>query len=202
MVEQASISKTRRRYQLRVRAEAMERTRQRITDAAIELHGTVGPRATTLSAVAARAGVTRATLYRHFPDEAALFGACSRHWLAGHPRPVAGDWSAIRDSRMRVRVALRALYSYYGTNAGMLGNLHRDASALPEAIARNLASYPRQMLEVLDVGWPGGPSRVRRAAILHAVAFETWRSLRAAGLGDEAAADLMGGLVNDADDRT
>jgi AcrR family transcriptional regulator len=71
MTEQTRLAKERRPYRLRARAEAMDRTRERIVEAAVGLHGSVGPAATTMSAVAERAGVTRATLYRHFPDEEA-----------------------------------------------------------------------------------------------------------------------------------
>src|SRR3954468_6429895 len=71
---------TKRKYELKKRAEEMAETHRRITEAAIELHGTVGPARTTLSAVAQRAGVERRTLYRHFPDEADLFEACSTHY--------------------------------------------------------------------------------------------------------------------------
>jgi AcrR family transcriptional regulator len=196
MDEQARRAKPRGRYRLRARADGMVRTRQRITAAAVELHGSIGPAATTMSAVAERAGVTRATLYRHFPDEATLFAACSREWLAAHPRPDVAAWSAIVEPRRRLQLALHEMYAYYATTEGMLANLLRDSAALPEPITRNLASYPDQMLEVLDVGWPeGGDRRVRRAAITHAVAFETWRSLTRAGLSDREAAELMAGLV-------
>jgi AcrR family transcriptional regulator len=181
----------------------MARTRQRITTAAIGLHGTVGPGATTMSAVAERAGVTRATLYRHFPNEEALFAACSREWLAAHPRPSLDSWAAIADPVTRIQVALRDIYGYYATAEAMLGNLLRDVAALPAPIARNLAAYPGQMLDVLDVGWRGTTGdRIRRAAILHAVAFETWRSLVHEGLSSEEAADLLAGLVVTLDSRT
>src|SRR3954467_12649660 len=76
-----------RKYELKKRAEAMADTRQRITEAALELHGTIGPARTTVSAVAERAGVQRHTLYRHFPTEADLFGACSAHYAAANPLP-------------------------------------------------------------------------------------------------------------------
>src|SRR6187200_1230029 len=93
MVEQPRITKPRRPYRLVARAAEMERTRKRITKAAIELHGTVGPAATTMSAVAQMAGVTRATLYRHFPTEDALLSACSAEWLAANPRPDLARWA-------------------------------------------------------------------------------------------------------------
>ena len=199
MGEQPRLAKPRGRYRLKARADGMVRTRQRITEAAVELHGSIGPAATTMSAVAERAGVTRATLYRHFPDEATLFAACSREWLAAHPRPDVAAWSAIVEPRRRLQLALHEMYAYYAATEGMLANLLRDSAALPEPIARNLASYPGQMLKVLDVGWPtGGDRRVRRAAIVHAVAFETWASLSRAGLSDGEAAELMAALVNEA----
>ena len=89
---------TKRKYELKKRAEQMAETRLRITEAAIELHGTVGPSRTTLSAVAERAGVERRTLYRHFPNEADLFAACSAHYFAANPWPDLDGWRAIRDS--------------------------------------------------------------------------------------------------------
>ena len=78
--------KTKRPYRMRRRARAQEQTRRRITEAAVELHSTLGAAQTSMSAVAERAGVRRSTLYRHFPDEAALFDACSAHWAAARPK--------------------------------------------------------------------------------------------------------------------
>src|SRR5918998_3156234 len=95
-----------RRYELKKRAESMDQTRLRITEAAIELHGSVGPSRTTLSAVAERAGVERRTLYRHFPTEADLFEACSAHYFRANPWPDPAEWRAVRDPRDRLERAL------------------------------------------------------------------------------------------------
>ena len=97
-----------RKYELKKRAEDMAETRRRITEAAIELHGSVGPQRTTLSAVAARAGVERRTLYRHFPTEAELFAACSSHYFAANPWPALDDWRAIRDPHERLEQAAKS----------------------------------------------------------------------------------------------
>ena len=43
-------------------------TRLRIVEAMVELHEEIGPVATTVTAIAERAGVQRLTVYRHFPD--------------------------------------------------------------------------------------------------------------------------------------
>ena len=101
-----------RKYEQKLRAEKQDETRRRIVEAAVELHGTVGPGATSLSAVAERAGVQRNTLYRHFPDERTLLFACSGHYSSQHPVPSTEGWSDIADPVERARHGLRALYAY------------------------------------------------------------------------------------------
>src|SRR5688500_10745162 len=102
-----------RKYELKKRAEAQDETRRRITEATVELHGTIGPARTTISAIAERAGVQRLTVYRHFPDERALLGACTSHWRERHPPPDPGPWTAIEDPRERAERALGELYGWY-----------------------------------------------------------------------------------------
>ncbi len=170
----------------------MNRTTERIVQAAVELHGTVGPAATTMSAVAQRAGVTRATLYRHFPNEQVLFAACSNDWLAANPRPDMARWTAIADPVQRLATALAELYGYYRATQQMRANLLRDIGVLPAAIQAGISGFPVAVANVLDVGWPvSSEPRVRRAVISHAVAFETWRSLANGGLTDSEAAELL-----------
>src|SRR5215210_7954708 len=111
---------TRRPYRKRRRAELEAVTRLRIAEAAVDLHGSVGPARTTISAVAERAGVQRATVYRHFPDEDALFDACSSHWMAQHPLPDPTAWAAIENPDQRLRVALGELYDWYADGEHML----------------------------------------------------------------------------------
>src|SRR5579859_4312160 len=98
-----------RAYRMQRRAQALERTRLRITESAVALHGTLGPARTSVTAVAAHAGVRRSTVYRHFPDEAALLDACSAHWVAAHPPPDLGAWSAIAGPEQRLSMALSQL---------------------------------------------------------------------------------------------
>src|SRR6476469_7654421 len=124
-----------RPYRMKARAEAIEETRRRITESAVALHGSLGPSRTSMSAVAEHAGVRRSTLYRHFPDEPALFQACSEHWRAANPPPDLGEWGAVGDVDERLLRALGELYAYYRANRPMLENLHRDES-LSETVAR------------------------------------------------------------------
>ncbi len=173
--------KPKRKYELKQRAEEMAATRRRITEAAVELHGTVGPARTTLSAVAERAGVQRHTVYRHFPTEADLFDACSSHYMTAHPWPDPEPWRAIADPQQRLAQALDELYAYYERTEPMWSNVLRDAElvdAIRPAVAP-LQSYLAEAAEILAAGWParGRRRQVLDAALHHAIDFQTWRSL-------------------------
>src|SRR5262249_12866900 len=156
-------------------------TRRRITESAVELHGTVGPSRTSMSAVAERAGVRRSTLYRHFPDEGALFEACSAHWAAANPPPDLTAWIAIEDPDERTRTALEEPYAYYRRTESMMANLIRDERT-NDHVRRQFRSYHAYMEaageELVRGRRERGQSRVRvAAAVGHALAFTTWRSL-------------------------
>jgi AcrR family transcriptional regulator len=195
-----------RPYRKRRRAELEAETRRRITESAVELHSTVGPSWTSMSAVAERAGVRRSTLYRHFPDEAALFDACSAHWAAKNPPPDLAAWAAIEDPDKRLRTALEELYAYWRRTERMMSNLIRD-EATNENIKRTFSAvhvYLGAARETLLRGRPqrGGARASAAAAIGHALAFTTWRSLvREQGLGNVQAVELMCRLVAGAGQR-
>ncbi len=192
---------TKRRYRKRRRAQQEDETRRRITEAAVDLHGTVGPARTTVSAVAARAGVQRATVYRHFPDEGALFGACSAHWMAANPLPDLAVWAAIADPDERLRAGLEELYAWFERGEYMLEKTTRDAAVVPAmrpAIAASV-QWSEAAAETLMAGRAecGAARRRARAALGHAVSFGTWRSLvREQGLSRADAVDLMVDLAS------
>jgi AcrR family transcriptional regulator len=189
-----------RPYRKQRRAELEEATRRRITESAVELHGTLGPSRTSLSAVAEHAGVRRSTLYRHFPDEAALFAACSAHWSAANPPPELSSWTAISDPDERLRIAVQELYAYYRHTEAMMDNLLRDEGTMPtvKRIFGAFRNYMNAAQETLMTGrgTRGAARRRVLAATGHALAFTTWRSLvREQGLTDPQAVDLMCRLV-------
>jgi len=189
-----------RRYNKKRRAELEAETRKRITESAVELHGSVGPAHTSISAVAERAGVRRSTVYRHFPDEAALFAACSSHWAQANPPPDFGEWAAIADPDERLGEALGDLYGFYGRTERMLDNLLRDEETVP-SVKRTFGAYRAYIDAARDTLMSGRPARGRarervRAAIGHALAFRTWQSLvREQGIDSSHAVDLMCRLV-------
>jgi AcrR family transcriptional regulator len=189
-----------RSYRMKGRAESQQQTRRRITESAVALHGSLGPSRTSISAVAAHAGVRRSTVYRHFPDEAALFDACTAHWAAANPPPDLGALSKIEAPEERLLVALTEIYGFYGRTERMLENLFRDQATMPivqERFAALRAYFASARDTLMLERKLRGPIRRRtRAAVGHAIAFSTWRSLvREQGLADADAAALMCGLV-------
>ena len=194
------MSDQKRPYRMKKRAELEEQTRARITESAVVLHEELGPARTSISAIAERAGVRRSTVYRHFPDEEALFAACSSHWGAANPPPDLRAWAAIEDPAERLETALRELYAYYRGTEGMYTSLLRDEPLVP-VVQRRLADFYGYLRAIQDIlvagrGLRGRAARRTRAAIGHALAFPTWRSLtREQGLADDDAVGLMCVLV-------
>jgi AcrR family transcriptional regulator len=189
-----------RKYEKKRRAELEAETRRRITETAVKLHGTVGPSRTSISAIAEQAGVRRSTVYRHFPDEASLFAACSAHWAAANPFPDPEGWASIPDPEERLRTALGQLYDFYGRTERMMENLHRDEVTMP-VVAQQFSAFRGYLAAARDVLLRGRASRGRRrdaarAAIGHALAFGTWHSLvRDQGVDGGRAVELMRRLV-------
>jgi AcrR family transcriptional regulator len=180
------------------RREQVDAMSQRIAEAAFELHATVGPAQTSISAVAELAGVQRHTVYHHFPDLGALFRACTDHGMRVTGTPEAGPWQAIEDPTARLGHGLDQLYAYYRANTKLLGNILRDMPFM--AVVGGSEAFVDRMTELfsaLAAGWPGNERtvRVRTAAIGHAMSYETWKSLTDNGLSDDEARDLMLGLV-------
>lgn len=195
-----------RPYRKKKRAELEAETRRRITESAVELHGSVGPSLTSMSAVAERAGVPRSTLYRHFPDEETLFEACSSHWNAANPAPDITAWAAIADPDERLRVALEEMYAYWRRTERMIENLIRDEATNPN-VKRHFGLFHAYMDAARETLVAGRGLRGRakgraQGTIGHALAFSTWRSLtEEQGLDQDEAVELMLRLVASAAER-
>ena len=196
-----ALADKKRTYRMHRRAESQQQTRLRITESAVALHGTLGPARTSISAVAAHAGVRRSTVYRHFPDEAALFDACNAHWAAANPPPDLDTWAAIRNPDKRLRVALDELYTFYQRTERMLDNLYRDETAVP-LVQERFAAFHAYLTAARDTLLAGRNLRgarrgVTRAAFGHAIAFSTWKSLACEqGRSDTDATMIARGFVS------
>ncbi len=200
MVEEPQSDSTARAgYRMVKRAEHVEETRRRIVAATVDLHGTVGPAHTTVSAIAEVAGVTRATVYRHFPDEGALYAACTAHWAGRQRMPDPTSWREILAPRDRAEAALADLYRFFSEAAPMLTLTTRDRAVLPDFVRRRNQRTTRAQIEALLEAWPPRHRTTRRRALIgHAMSFETWRSLCVdLGLPQRDAVTTMARLVVD-----
>ncbi|MGD8289123.1 MAG: TetR/AcrR family transcriptional regulator [Gemmatimonadota bacterium] len=189
-------AKSKRPYRKKKRAESEEETRRRITEAAVELHGTVGPANTTVTELAEKAGVSRMTVYNHFPTDADLLAACSSHWAGEHPYPDPEGWAVVTDPTERLELALVELYRWFDRGRDMLANTLRDAPLVPalgELMDDWWGGYMDRVVSVLSEGWPDDP--VLRVALRVVVDFNTWRLLSASGLENDAAARLTTEMV-------
>lgn len=186
-----------RSYRLKRRAEQQDNTRQRIVEAAVQLHEDIGPRATTISAIARTAGVQRLTVYRHFPDEGAILEACSSHWLAMNPPPAPGPWRDSEDAGERFRTTVGDLYAYYSATERMWSRVYRDAAdvdALRAPVDRFAAHLNAIEAELVD-RFPADESKRVSATIGHALAFQTWKDLDQRGLSDADKIRLVSGWL-------
>ena len=192
-----------RSYQLKQRAERQDRTREKIVAAAIELHQSQGLAATSMADIAARAKVGRVTVYRHFPDEAAMVGACSGRYFEQHPLPDPEPWLAIADATKRLRRGLGESYAYHRATQAMMMRVLAEAREHP-VMAPYHAHWARAA-DILAAAWPlrGRQKKLLHAAIVLALSFDTWRTLVGLrGLSDDQAIELMMRLTCDCPPQT
>ena len=179
------------------RTEQIGGTRQRIVEAAVALHGSVGPARTTIAGIAEKAGVTRLTVYRHFADDEALFAACSAHWLSHQHLPDPAEWSRESQPLERLRAGLSDLYRFYRDGEAMLTRIYADLAELPRAHRKVLESRNEHFRDVLLEPFPEADTNGRlRATVSHGVSFWTWRSLcHDNGLSNDDAVEIMCTLI-------
>jgi AcrR family transcriptional regulator len=171
-------SRKQRAYRKVKRAEEELKTRARIVDAAEALHAEVGPARTTISAIAERADVTRATVYRHFPDDESLFLACSGQWLSRQLLPNPEAWEDHHDDPDGVlRSGLTDIYRYFRDGEPMLRSVLRDVASVPARITEARLAREREWRKRLTRSLPGRRRKTVQAAVAHAISFDTWRSL-------------------------
>lgn len=197
---------SKRKYTKRRRAEQEADTRRRIVTATAELHGERGPRNTSVSAIAERAGVQRLTVYRHFPDDHALFRACTAHWLQANPPPDPADWSRVSGAVQITRTALVALYAYFRRTSRMWRLVYRDRDEVP-AVQGPLLEFEQYLdgiREDLIAAWAPKrrDARALRVVLGHTLKYSSWQSFDAEGLSDNEIADLAMTWLNSIKDGT
>jgi AcrR family transcriptional regulator len=189
------IEMKKRKYQQKRRADKTVETRQQIVVATVKLHEELGPAKTSIKAIAEQAGVQRLTVYRHFPDEASLFRACTSHWLEQHPLPAVSDWTDYDNPLDLTSRALMDFYRYYRKNERMWTVTYRDVDeveALQEPMAAVEAYLDQIRDELLSVWKVKAEDRKQLAMTLrHCLRFSTWRSLKLEKLSDKNMVKLV-----------
>jgi AcrR family transcriptional regulator len=192
------MSDEKRKYRMTKRAEAKQATRQRIVEAAMHLHEEIGPKATSISAIAEKAGVQRLTVYRHFPDETAIFQACTSHWLELNPPPDPETWAEL-DGAARLNAALTAFYDYFAGTERMWTTSHRDVEEVPALqepmaeVAVFLSGVARDLAEHLT---GVTPEQGTFETIDHALQFTTWRDLERLNMNTQEKVALVRGWLD------
>lgn len=95
------------------------------TAALVAEHGLTG---VTMSQVAERSGIGRATLYKYFPDLEAILAAWHERHIAAHLRHLAEAGESVTDPGERLRTVLRAYAA--------IAREHRDSSELASLLHR------------------------------------------------------------------
>ncbi len=180
-----------RTYTKGKRAELEAETRQRIVEAALALHGEVGPNATTISMIAERAVVQRHTVYAHFADDRAMFMACSGLHAETNPLPAPETWASLNDPEARLQAALTALYAWFARNEAVVAAVLRDAESNTTLREVSHLRFGQPFGEI-HASLAAALTDRQQAALALAISFHTWRTLvREAGLTPDAAVELM-----------
>lgn len=178
----------------------MDETAERIAAATFELHASIGPSSTTISAIAERAGVQRLTVYRHYRDDLSLFRACVAHGLERLPMPDPGSWRDEPDPKTRLMTGLLAMYDYYTRTESVWANILPDLPRIPALYQANAITFEKfgAIFQSLARGWRvRGRRRAKlEAAIWLAIQFPTWQTLVGQrDLTNQEAAEVMAGSV-------
>lgn len=181
-----------RPYQLRKRAESQAETRRRIVEATVTFHNTIGPARTTVADICRKAGIQRATFYRHFPDELSLFKECRAFAINETPLPDPGACATIADPVRRMKSGLVTAYAFYREHEQGMAAIIRDSEVMP--VGGGFFQFADRLRDVMAAGWKAKGKRHARilAACGHAADFQAWRSLaRKQGLSDGEVIDAM-----------
>jgi len=182
-------------YRKKLRAKQHEETRRRIVESAVALHESIGGEQATVTKIADRAGVSRVTVYRHFPDEQSLLQACTQHYLSANPPPDPSIWMSFSERKERLRAALTEIYGYHRRTERMMDRAFAD-SLSNEILAELLEPYFdfwNHVRDMLAAAWDGAPVA---PIIGHSIDFRTWKTLvREQGMPEEQAVELFVDLV-------
>lgn len=184
-----------RRYRSDLRSEQARLTRERISSAAAALLGEDGSAGSiTFRAVAAAAGVTEMTVYRHFPTREDLLRG-----LWEHTNARMGDGIGMPSSGAQLRAQHAALFRGFDRMAPLIA----ASLATPEGRAMRSALNSERVVAfeaIAAEAAPGADAALRKRAaatiqLLHSA--HAWASLREQwGMSGEEAAEATGWAID------
>ena len=189
-----------RRYQMATRERAVQETRQRIIDAAISLHAQRGVIATNWEEIAERAGVSTATVYRHFPSLGELVPACARTAFeagASLPTPAqaAAAFAGLTRPAPRIERLIRESCRCYELGAGWLAAARRDAKSVP-ALDRAVRLQDRVLGVLIQTALGDAFVDAQTMSVIKAlIDFPFWKALTDAGVATETVPQVINDLV-------
>ena len=189
-----------RRYQMATRERAVQETRQRIIDAAISLHAQRGVIATNWEEIAEGAGVSTATVYRHFPSLGELVPACARTAFeagASLPTPAqaAAAFARLTRPAPRIERLIRESCRCYELGAGWLAAARRDAKSVP-ALDRAVRLQDRVLGVLIQAALGDAFVDAQTMSVIKAlIDFPFWKALTDAGVAAEKVPQVVNDLV-------
>jgi AcrR family transcriptional regulator len=192
-----------RRYRMSQRAAGINKTRQRIVQSAVRLHGKQGITETSWAAIGKTARVSTATVYRHFPTLDSLIPACAQATFAagaGLPtaQEIAHQFIGLTDTKERLRRLITDSCRCYERGEGWLDACRHEAHKVP-ALSDAVRAQDRTLDALIAAAVGPRIAHHRRAAMKSLLDFPFWKALIDAGIPRAKAptiiADLAFGLV-------
>lgn len=188
-----------RRYRQRARATTQDATRDHIIAAATRLHAERGVSGTSWDDLAAAAGVSRATVYRHFRNLAELIPACSRDAFEAIDLPALAEFEAgladLHEPAARLARVIQESCACYERGAGWLRAARREADFIPELanVCRRIRDGAELLVEAALAGMQ--VDGATRTALSVLVDYPFWEQLIDAGVAPSDAPQVIARLM-------
>ena len=181
---------TPRQYSMEVRAAQAARTRERILDAALACYRERGLGATSLQAVARRAGVSAATILNHFGSADELARVVVGQLADTLKVPDDRAW-AEQGRTPRVRRLVREMFTFYDRSAPWF-EIFRSELAVDPALRDGEAAFWQAIQDLYDrvFGAALNDSRIR-GTVFGLTSPATVSALRQSGLSLDQAIELV-----------
>lgn len=180
------------------RAATTEETRAAIVSAAMRLHTERGILATGWPAIAEAAGVSPATVYRHFPTSSDLVPACGRRIFdivrPPTPEEAAVEFAALDDPADRLGRLARESAHCYERGEGWLHAAYREREGDRDLDAV-VTLFQDSVHVLVDAAAGRRLSRTAHAVLFTLCDFPYWKSLVDAGLPHPGAERVLVDVV-------